>query len=311
MADKQRRGVTRRALFKGAGAAAAAGALFRTVDGRADESGAGPVSQGPGKVTVTLRCNGKERKVEVEPRDTLLDTLRLPLDLTGAKPVCERSTCGACTVWLDGAPVYACSVLTVEAEGRDVTTVEGLGSPDAMHAVQAAFVEHDAMQCGFCTPGMVMSCAAAVKEHGKDLTEAQAREACSGQPLPLRHLSARAQGRARRGEGGLSHAAHGHLQGRASIGHDEYVEGRRGRPPARSPSRSTSRTQSPGAVRQDASSIVGKDSAARGRAGQGQRAPRSTPTTSTGRTWPSPGCVTAPHAHARMKQDRRRRGARG
>jgi aerobic-type carbon monoxide dehydrogenase small subunit (CoxS/CutS family) len=180
MSDKKRRGVTRRALFKGAGAAAAAGALFRTVDGMAEEAADQPRTQGPGPVSVTLRCNGEERKVEVEPRDTLLDTLRLPLDLTGAKPVCERSTCGACTVWLDGVPVYACSVLTVEAEGREVTTVEGLGNPKAMHVVQEAFVKHDALQCGFCTPGMVMSCAAAVKEHGASLTEKQAREACAG-----------------------------------------------------------------------------------------------------------------------------------
>ena len=180
MSDEKRRGVTRRALFKGAGAAAAAGALFRTVDGIAKEAPDQARTQGPGKVAVTLQCNGKERKVEVEPRDTLLETLRLPLDLTGAKPVCDRGTCGACTVWLDGEPVYACGVLTIEAEGREVTTVEGLGNPKAMHAVQAAFVQHDALQCGFCTPGLVMSCAAAVKKHGKDLTEDQVREACAG-----------------------------------------------------------------------------------------------------------------------------------
>ena len=173
------RGLSRRALFKGAGAAAAASAAFRSLEGFADEA-TGPREQGPGKVPVTLQVNGQERKVEVEPRETLLQVLRLPLDLTGAKPVCDRGTCGACTVWLDGEPVYACSVLAVEAEGRAVTTVEGLGNPRAMHAVQQAFVEHDALQCGFCTPGFVMSCAWAVKKHGKDLTEAQVREACSG-----------------------------------------------------------------------------------------------------------------------------------
>ncbi len=179
--EASRRGVTRRALFKGAGAAAAAGAVFRTLEAAAkDDVPAGPRVQGPGKTTVTLEVNGKERKLEVEPRETLLEVLRLPLDLTGAKPVCDRGQCGACTVWLDGKTVYACNVLAVEAEGHKVTTVEGLGTPDEMHAVQAAFVEKDALQCGFCTPGLVMSAAWAVSEHGPDLTEAEARSACAG-----------------------------------------------------------------------------------------------------------------------------------
>ena len=173
-----RRGLTRRALFKGAGAAAAAGAVFRSLDGIADEQG--PKTQGPGKGTVTIKVNGAERKVEVEPRETLLQVLRLPLDVTGPKPVCDRGTCGACTVWVDGEPAYACSILAVEAEGCEITTVEGLGNPDAMHVVQQAFVDHDALQCGFCTPGFVMSCAHAVKKHGKNLTDAQVREACAG-----------------------------------------------------------------------------------------------------------------------------------
>jgi xanthine dehydrogenase YagT iron-sulfur-binding subunit len=180
MSTSKRDGVTRRALFQGAGAAAAAGALFRGDAALAKDAPSGPKSQGPGPVTITLRVNGQEQKVEVAPRDTLLQTLRLPLDLTGAKPVCERGQCGACTVWLDDRPVYACSVLSLEAEGRSVTTVEGLGSPQALHAVQKAFVDHDALQCGFCTPGLVMSCAHAVKTHGKDLTEAQVRAACAG-----------------------------------------------------------------------------------------------------------------------------------
>jgi xanthine dehydrogenase YagT iron-sulfur-binding subunit len=181
MSDSKHRGVTRRALFKGAGAAAAASALLKPLEALAkDAEKAGPATQGPGKVSITLRVNGREQKVEVEPRETLLQVLRLPLDLTGAKPVCDRGTCGACTVWLDGDPVYACSVLGVEAEGREVTTVEGLGTPEAMHPVQSAFVQEDGLQCGYCTPGFVMSCAAAVKKHGKDLSEAQVREACAG-----------------------------------------------------------------------------------------------------------------------------------
>jgi len=164
------RGLTRRALFKGAGAAAAAGAVFRSVDAVAKESDlAVTPTQGPGKVSVALNVNAETHKVEIEPRETLLQVLRLPLDLTGAKPVCDRATCGACTVWLDGEPVYSCMLLAVEAEGRAVTTVEGLAPSGELHPVQEAFRTRDALQCGFCTPGLVMSCAWAVKEHGKDL----------------------------------------------------------------------------------------------------------------------------------------------
>ena len=176
-------GVSRRALFKGAGLAAASAALARggAAFAREAESGPGTVrKQGPGAGTITLRVNGADRSVTAAPRDTLLDVLRLPLDLTGAKPVCDRGQCGACTVWLHGAPVYACTVLAVEAEGREITTVEGLGTPDAMDRTQAAFVHEDGMQCGFCTPGMVMAVAHAVKEHGPDLTEAQVRDATAG-----------------------------------------------------------------------------------------------------------------------------------
>jgi len=166
--------------MKGAGAAAAAGALLGHV-ARAEDGDGALRRQGPGPTTVSLHVNGKERKVTVEPRHTLLEALRDPsLGLTGAKPACDRAQCGACTVWLDGRPVPSCSVLALEAEGRRITTVEGLGSVDAPHPVQRAFVAEDALQCGFCTPGMVMSVAWAVQEHGRGLTEAQAREACAG-----------------------------------------------------------------------------------------------------------------------------------
>jgi aerobic-type carbon monoxide dehydrogenase small subunit (CoxS/CutS family) len=132
-------------------------------------------------VAFVLVLNGRERQVRAEPRETLLSLLRRPsLDLTGAKEVCDRGTCGACTVWLDGKPVLACSVLAVEAEGRTVTTVEGLGTPERPHPVQRAFVAEDALQCGFCTPGMVMSVAWAVAAHGRDLTPEQATRACAG-----------------------------------------------------------------------------------------------------------------------------------
>jgi xanthine dehydrogenase YagT iron-sulfur-binding subunit len=115
---------------------------------------------GPAKVPVALRINGTTQNVSVEPRVTLLDALRNYLDFTGAKKVCDRATCGACTVIMGGKPVYSCSVLALEAQGKDITTVEGLATNDKLAAIQAAFVEHDAQQCGFCTPGFVVACKA-------------------------------------------------------------------------------------------------------------------------------------------------------
>jgi xanthine dehydrogenase YagT iron-sulfur-binding subunit len=128
---------------------------------------------------VTLQINGQERQVRIEPRVTLLDALRNRLDVTGCKKVCDRGTCGACTVLVDGRPVYSCSMLAVEAVGRPVTTVEGLGTPEKMNAVQKAFVEHDAQQCGFCTPGFVMACTAYVRSH-PNATPAQVTQSLGG-----------------------------------------------------------------------------------------------------------------------------------
>jgi aerobic-type carbon monoxide dehydrogenase small subunit (CoxS/CutS family) len=130
-------------------------------------------------VDVALTVNGESRTVRVEPRETLLDVLRLPLDATGAKRVCDRGSCGACTVLLDGRAVNACMILAVDAEGRKVRTVEGLASAEGKALVDA-FVAKDAMQCGFCTPGMVVSCMAALREHGAGLTLEQARAATAG-----------------------------------------------------------------------------------------------------------------------------------
>jgi len=115
---------------------------------------------GPGKVPLTLSINAKKYTAEVEPRVTLLETLRHELDLTGAKRVCDRGTCGACTVIMDGKPVYSCSVLAIEAQGKAITTVEGLAQGDKLHPVQQAFIDNDGQQCGFCTPGFVVACKA-------------------------------------------------------------------------------------------------------------------------------------------------------
>src|SRR6185369_356370 len=120
---------------------------------------------------ISLKINGTTRELRVEPRATLLDALRNRLDVTGPKKVCDRGTCGACTVLVDGQPAYSCSMLALEAEGRAITTVEGLGTPEKMHPVQKAFVECDAQQCGFCTPGFVVACSALLKQYPKPTPE--------------------------------------------------------------------------------------------------------------------------------------------
>lgn len=120
---------------------------------------------GPGKVPTELTVNGKKHALQLEPRVTLLDALRDSLDITGAKRVCDRAECGACTVLLDNKAVYACSVLAIEARGKNITTVESLMQGDQLHPIQQAFVDNDASQCGFCTPGFVMATKAFLDKH--------------------------------------------------------------------------------------------------------------------------------------------------
>jgi xanthine dehydrogenase YagT iron-sulfur-binding subunit len=112
---------------------------------------------GPGKVPLELDVNGQKHTLQLEPRVTLLDALRDGLDTTGAKRVCDRAECGACTVLLDGKAVYACSILAIEAQEKPITTVESLMHGQTLHPIQQAFVDNDASQCGFCTPGFVMA----------------------------------------------------------------------------------------------------------------------------------------------------------
>jgi xanthine dehydrogenase YagT iron-sulfur-binding subunit len=112
---------------------------------------------GPTKVPIQLMINGKASTVNVEPRVTLLEALRNDLDITGAKRVCDRATCGACTMIVDGKPVYSCSVLAIEAQGKQITTVESLMQGDKLHPLQQAFIDNDGQQCGFCTPGFVVA----------------------------------------------------------------------------------------------------------------------------------------------------------
>lgn len=120
---------------------------------------------GPGKVPMSFNVNGKTYKASLEPRVTLLDALRDSLDITGTKRVCDKAECGACTVLLDDKPVYACSMLAIEGQGKKITTVEALMENGKLHPIQQAFVDNDASQCGFCTPGFVVACKAMLDKH--------------------------------------------------------------------------------------------------------------------------------------------------
>ena len=162
-ADTPRLEVSRRGFLKGAGITAAT-SVIETANAFAkdakDAASHNAHTVGPDALPIKLRINGQEHAVMVEPRYTLAETLRDNLGLTGTKVVCDRGSCSACTIWIDRIPALACMTLAVDSVAREITTIEGLSQGDNMHAVQAAFVKHDAMQCGFCTPGMVMSCAA-------------------------------------------------------------------------------------------------------------------------------------------------------
>ncbi len=177
-----REGISRRSFLRGTGAAAAATAALVTALGSVAEAAADVVAPqvvGPDATPITLRVNGATRTVAVEPRATLADVLRGPLGLTGTKIGCDRGSCSACTVLLDGAPVASCSILAIDVGDRAITTIEGLARGGALHPVQAAFIAHDALQCGFCTPGLALSCAALL-ERVPHPTESDIKAAISG-----------------------------------------------------------------------------------------------------------------------------------
>jgi xanthine dehydrogenase YagT iron-sulfur-binding subunit len=157
-------GFSRRDFLKGASMVVSTG-LLAAPEAEASPPEHSPGVLGPEAVPITLHINGKMQSVKLEPRVTLLDALRNHLDLTGAKKVCDRGVCGACTVILDGRPVYACNMLAIEAEGHRIETIEGLGTAGELHPVMAAFVDNDAQQCGFCTPGFVVACKAFLDKH--------------------------------------------------------------------------------------------------------------------------------------------------
>jgi carbon-monoxide dehydrogenase small subunit len=129
--------------------------------------------------SLTIKVNGKLQSLTVDPNRTLLEVLREDLGLTGTKQACDTGGCGACTVILDGKPVYSCLVLAVDCDGKDILTIEGLASDGHLHPLQEAFIKHGALQCGFCTPGMILSAKALLDENPKP-TEQDVRKAIAG-----------------------------------------------------------------------------------------------------------------------------------
>jgi xanthine dehydrogenase YagT iron-sulfur-binding subunit len=172
---------SRRDFLKGSGAAAAATALATASLPAASELAdkASVPAMGPDAVRIQLNVDGKKMSQSVEPRVTLLDALRNYLDVTGCKRVCDRGSCGACTVMLDGKPIYSCTMLAVEAQGHEIKTAESLVADGKLDAVPAAFAKYDAQQCGFCTPGFVVSMRAAFDKNPQ-ATPAEIEEALSG-----------------------------------------------------------------------------------------------------------------------------------
>jgi xanthine dehydrogenase YagT iron-sulfur-binding subunit len=170
--------VSRRDFLKTAGVGGLATAVTAAGEAEVDAQ-TGPRAVGPGDVPVTLTVNGKRVDLRIEPRVTLLDAVRNRADLVGNKRVCDRGTCGACTMIVDGRTVYACSTLAIEVQGKQIRTVEGLSTGNTLHPVQQAFCDVDALMCGFCTPGFVMATVALLEKHPKP-TPAQARKGLDG-----------------------------------------------------------------------------------------------------------------------------------
>jgi xanthine dehydrogenase YagT iron-sulfur-binding subunit len=178
MSKPEQFNVSRRDFLKTAVVGGLATAVTAVGESEADAQ-TGPRVVGPGDVPVTLTVNGKRVELRIEPRVTLLDAIRNRADLTGNKRVCDRGTCGACTMIVDNRAVYACSTLAIETQGKHVRTVDGLSTGNTLHPVQQAFCDVDALMCGFCTPGFVMATVALLEKHPNPTPE-QARKGLDG-----------------------------------------------------------------------------------------------------------------------------------
>ena len=175
MPDKEKKqgtNISRRNFLKGVGTGTVAATVAPSVLIGSEKVADAQTGDAVASATIQLNINGQPYQVEVEARTTLLTVLRdgidtsgTNIDLTGAKLICDRGECGGCTVIVDGKTVYACMMLAIDAEGKQITTVEGLADGDDLHPVQEAFIKHDALMCGFCTPGFVVSSAALLSEN--------------------------------------------------------------------------------------------------------------------------------------------------
>ncbi|MXV74560.1 twin-arginine translocation signal domain-containing protein [Candidatus Poribacteria bacterium] len=175
---KQGTNISRRSFLKGVGTGTVAATVAPSVLIGSEKAADAQAGEAVASATIQLNINGKPYQVEVEARTTLLTVLRDGIDtsgnnvdLTGAKLICDRGECGGCTVMADGKPVYACMMLAMDAQDKQITTVEGLADGDDLHPVQDAFIQHDALMCGFCTPGFVVSSAALLSENAKPTLE--------------------------------------------------------------------------------------------------------------------------------------------
>ena len=168
--------VSRRNFLKSTGVVGVAATVVSSAQSAAQ---GGPRELGPGAVPVRLSVNGRPVDLRIEPRVTLLDALRMRADLTGNKRGCDRGTCGACTMLVDGRPVYSCSTLAIEVQGKQIRTVDGLASGDTLHPVQQAFCDKDALMCGFCTPGFIMASVGLLEKHPNPTAE-QIRKGLDG-----------------------------------------------------------------------------------------------------------------------------------
>jgi len=168
--------VSRRNFLKSTGVVGVAATVVSSAQSAAQ---GGPRELGPGAVPVRLNVNGRPVDLRIEPRVTLLDALRMRADLTGNKRGCDRGTCGACTMLVDGRPIYSCSTLAIEVQGRQIRTVDGLASGDTLHPVQQAFCDKDALMCGFCTPGFIMASVGLLEKHPSPTPE-QIRKGLDG-----------------------------------------------------------------------------------------------------------------------------------
>ena len=159
-ASKPTKGITRRSFIRGAGLSTAGSVLLTSNALAFDYKEQTTVGKefGPDAITIKMKVNGIVKSLSVEPRTTLASALRDHLELTGTKVVCDRGSCSACTVYVDGKPVNSCMMSAFDVGEKEVTTIEGIAKNGELHPVQQAFIDHDASQCGYCTPGMVMSC---------------------------------------------------------------------------------------------------------------------------------------------------------